>query len=241
MADVKTLTVHGTTYNIKDDTARNNIGTLQSTVSGHTSDISEIEGNVNTLQSTVSGHTDSISSIEGEVNTLQSTVSGHTSSISSIEGEVGTLQSGIESANSSISQLSTSLLNAQDFFKDISTTGKSPIEIAHSPSWTTIRSVKPNLKGGTYLYILNIMAITLTSPSGNITFSLAVDGNNSEQPMTIPLTGTSNNIFVPIIGTFNVEKGQHTISPQVKVEQAGTNGTLMAYTGYQIFIFKISE
>ena len=50
MADVKTLTVHGTTYNIKDENARNSISTLQSTVSGHTTDISGLKSNVSTLQ-----------------------------------------------------------------------------------------------------------------------------------------------------------------------------------------------
>ena len=77
MADVKTLTVHGTTYNIKDENARNSISTLQSTVSGHTTDISGLKSNVSTLQSTVSGHTTDISGLESDVSTLQSTVSGH--------------------------------------------------------------------------------------------------------------------------------------------------------------------
>lgn len=99
MADVKTLTVHGIPYTIKDETARNNIGTLQSTVSGHTDNISSLEETVSTLQSTVSGHTGSISSINGEIDTLQSTVSRHTSSISSINGKVDILQSTVNGHN----------------------------------------------------------------------------------------------------------------------------------------------
>lgn len=106
MADVSKFMIDGTTYNVKDTTARGSISTIEqkntqqdtkitqieSTVGGHTTSISSIEGEVDTLQSTVSGHTSSISSIQGNVSTLQSTVSGHTSSISSLEGDVAELQ-----------------------------------------------------------------------------------------------------------------------------------------------------
>ena len=106
MADVSKFMIDGTTYNVKDATARGSISTitqknteqdgkitqLESTVGGHTTSISSIEGEVDTLQSTVSGHTSSISSIQGNVSTLQSTVSGHTSSISNIEDDITELQ-----------------------------------------------------------------------------------------------------------------------------------------------------
>ena len=99
MADVKTLTVHGIPYSIKDETARNSINTLQSKVTGNTGKISSLEETVSTLQSTVSGHTSSISSINGEIDTLQSTVSSHTDDISGIESNVSTLQSTVSRHN----------------------------------------------------------------------------------------------------------------------------------------------
>lgn len=106
MADVSKFMIDGTTYNVKDATARGSISTieqknesqdtkitqLESTVGGHTTSISSIEGEVDTLQTSVSGNTKEISTVKGSVSTLQSTVGGHTTKISTMEGDIAELQ-----------------------------------------------------------------------------------------------------------------------------------------------------
>lgn len=81
MADVKTLTIHGTTYDIKDETARNaitelenDVTTLKSNTTTNTSDIKELTTRVSTaeenitdlevLPSIVSSNTDDIEALD---------------------------------------------------------------------------------------------------------------------------------------------------------------------------------
>ena len=75
------------------------ITTLGTTVSGHTTAISGLTSDVSTLQSTVSGHTSDIS-------TLQSSVSTNTSNISTLQGQVTTHTNDIDALGQTINQVS---------------------------------------------------------------------------------------------------------------------------------------
>lgn len=88
MADVKTLTVHGIPYSIKDETARNNIttlsprvSTLESKVDNHAeritqneTDITQINGNLDNVENDVAGLTARITENEVKINTLDTRV-----------------------------------------------------------------------------------------------------------------------------------------------------------------------
>lgn len=77
MADVKSITIGDATYDIKDATARSNYSSLNSTVTQQGTKITEIKGDVQTntqdlttLKSTVSGHTSSISEINAKLESV---------------------------------------------------------------------------------------------------------------------------------------------------------------------------
>lgn len=71
MSDVSKFMIDGTTYNVKDTTARGSISTITQKNTEQDGKITELESDVGTLQSTVSEHTSSISSMEGDIAELQ--------------------------------------------------------------------------------------------------------------------------------------------------------------------------
>ena len=64
MADVSKFMIDGTTYNVKDATARDSISTI-------TQKNTEQDSKITQLESTVGGHTSSISSMEEDITELQ--------------------------------------------------------------------------------------------------------------------------------------------------------------------------
>lgn len=95
MADVKSLTIHSTKYNIKDETARNNYSTLSQKVNTN-------EGALNALETMVQSNTTEISNLTEQVD----------SEITQIKSNVSTLQRSMSSANDTILKLGLNKANA---------------------------------------------------------------------------------------------------------------------------------
>ena len=193
MADVKTLTVHGIPYSIKDETARKNIGTLQSTVSGHTSDISDIEGNVSALQSKVS--------------TLQSTVSGHTGSISQNTSDINTIESEIENANNRINNLYPfyNLLMNPNFSYNRRDSGQYTNAGYTKDMWYA-DGTNPNVTGGSSSSVTISAGTRLRQKfmdpeatlSNNLTVLIQTPTAKVTKPITVPFSGTIGEFMVNV-------------------------------------------
>lgn len=102
MADVKTLTVHGIPYSIKDETARNSYSTLSEKVNTN-------EGALNALETRVQSNTTGISNLTEQVNSDIEEVNGE---ITQVKSNVNTLQSSVSSANDTILKLGSNKANA---------------------------------------------------------------------------------------------------------------------------------
>ena len=222
MADVKTLTVHGIPYSIKDETARNKIVTVQSTVSGHSDSISSIEDEIDTLQSTVSGHTTDISGIKGNVSTLQSTVS--------------TLQSTVSGHTSSISSINSTLetkVTGDWFFND--TTPQSDITVPKTPNFADLYSGNfNNASGGSYL--ISVTGLLFQSGIGNIEVVVSVNGVDTKIG-TIPTN--ENLVYGSCTGVVSVTAGDN----HIKIKARGTHGesTFKAYSGIFVTMVKVKN
>lgn len=229
MADVKTLTVHGIPYSIKDETARNNIGTLQSTVSEHTSNISSIEDDV-------SGHTTKISSIEGEIDTLQSTVTGHQGDISTIKGNLSTLGSTVMLHTSNISSINSTLatkVTGDWFFND--TIPQADITIPQTPTFADLYSGNfNNAAGGAYL--VTVTGLLFQGGQGNIEVMVSVNGVDT---MIGTIPANTNLIYGACVGVVSVNAGDNTI--KIKARATEGSAACKAYSGIFVTMVKVKN
>ena len=85
----KVITISSKLCSQEDD-----IMTLQSTVSGHTTSISSQESDISALQTTVNNGSTGVAALNTSLGTLQSTMSGNTTSIESNSSAITDLQSG---------------------------------------------------------------------------------------------------------------------------------------------------
>ena len=260
MADVKTLTIHGTTYDIKDENARNSISTLQSTVSGHTSDISGLETDVSALQGTVSGHTSDISGLETDVSALQGTVSGHTSDISGLESEVSALQGTVSGHTSDISGLESEVSSLQGTVSghtsDISSIESSLTHTVYG-EWffnntipqtdTQISEMAPNMhlidlgsftveEAGDFGVVVS--GIQLTNGTNNTEIFISVNG-------TTTLIATSPNrediTNITGLGIVHINTGVNSIKVGLRKTGGETSPVLKAYNAIFAILFKVEK
>ena len=228
MADVKTLTIHGTTYDIKDENARNSISALQSTVSGHTTDISGLESDVSALQGTVSGHT-----------TLQGTVSGHTTDISGLESDVSALQGTVSGHTTDINYIKSSLTHTiygEWFFNNtIPQTDTTISEMAPNMHLIDLSSFTVEEAGD---FGVVVSGIQLTNGTNNTEIFIYVNGETT-LIATSPNRGDITNITG--LGVVHVNTGVNNIKVGLRKTGGETSPVLKAYSAIFAILFKVKK
>lgn len=92
MADVKSITVHGVKYDIKDSTARTDINTLEGKVIQAESDINTLEGKVTQAES-------DINTLEGKVTQTESDINTLAGKATQAESDINTLKTSVNDFN----------------------------------------------------------------------------------------------------------------------------------------------
>ena len=260
MAEVKTLTIHGTTYDIKDENARNSISTLQSTVSGHTSGISGLESDVSTLQSTVSGHTSDISELESDVSTLQGTVSGHTSDISELKSDVSTLQGTVSGHTSDISELKSDVSTLQgtvsDHTSDIDSIKSSLTHTVYG-EWlfnntipqtdVIISEMAPNL----HLIDLGSFTVEEAGDFGVVVSGIQLTNGTNNTEIFISVNGTTTLIAtapnreditnITGLGIVHINSGANNVKVGLRKTGGEKSPVLKAYSAIFVILFKVKK
>lgn len=118
MADVKTLTVHGIPYSIKDETARNNITDIEGNISTINGNISNIEGKYNSINDKVTKAEGDITYLKSDVSELTTNISENTSGISKNTSDIDELTSTVNGINSTVTHLNQLNDKINSYFND---------------------------------------------------------------------------------------------------------------------------
>lgn len=132
-ADNITYDTAGTAVRSQITNLSNDLNSLSSTVSGHTSDISDLSNRIGsvvddvmTINSTIGNHDVSIADLsnqveaaEGNIDSLTTTVSGHTDDITALDARVEATENGITSAQSDITDINETLTANDTKYKEL--------------------------------------------------------------------------------------------------------------------------
>lgn len=242
MADVKSITVHGETYDIKDETARNSISTLNESVSTleshdsqHTKQITALQtsisdnsGDIDTLQENLGSVTSRVTAAEGNISTLTTQTSGNTASISSLDGRMG-------SAESEISTLKTQMatkVTGDWLFNNY--TPQTDQQIPLTPNFLTAYSDNFNASGGVYL--ITVIGLLMQGGQGNTEVMISVNGENN---LIANMPTNENQYYSACTGIVNIPAGNNDI--KVLLRNTNAPGALKAYSTLFITAVKIKN
>lgn len=243
MADVKSITVHGETYDIKDETARNSISTLNETVSTleshdsqHTQQITALQASVSdnssdidTLQESLGSVTSRITAAESNISTLTTQTSGNTASISSLDGRMGSAESEI---NTLKTQMATKITG--DWYSN-NVIPQADLGIQKTPEYTVLDFGTENLQPGYYLVTMSNLALQNGSGNMEITFF-----ENGQGTLIANIPASSDRQFVSGTGIVQIYEGTNSIGIGVRCTQTNT-GVIKAYSAVYITLVKIKN
>ena len=200
MADVKTLTIHGTTYDIKDANARDSISTLESKVT-------QAESNINTLEGKAT-------QAESDINTLEGKVTQAESDINTLEGKATQAESDINNLETSIDGFNAFfnlLINPTFAFNHNGQNNFTSAGYTRDMWYADGNNI--NVSGGTNSGVTISAGTRLrqkftesnASVPNKLTFYLKTPTHEFTEKITVPYTGTLGDFSVNVLSNNEVD------------------------------------